>query len=163
MTGTCWAGSSAQGLLWKEEQGWALLRHCAQVVCSHCPCQGSPLTLLPAAGSSATSLYPVLNFLLYVPERSHSPLFIQDKEGAPVSTNAFHSPRWGGIMVRGQGSAGSARTRRWLPKPSECWCLCLPRGSDCASLMLSCRFTMWKPLLQPRPPSRCTWTWTWGE
>ncbi|XP_009463456.1 PREDICTED: GPI transamidase component PIG-S [Nipponia nippon] len=50
-------------------------------------------------GSSAASLYPVLNFLLYVPERSHSPLYIQDKDGAPVSTNAFHSPRWGGIML----------------------------------------------------------------
>ncbi|NXI38338.1 PIGS transamidase, partial [Galbula dea] len=50
-------------------------------------------------GSSAVSLYPMLNFLLYVPERSHSPLYIQDKDGAPVNTNAFHSPRWGGIMV----------------------------------------------------------------
>ncbi|XP_010149468.1 PREDICTED: GPI transamidase component PIG-S, partial [Eurypyga helias] len=50
-------------------------------------------------GSSAASLYPVLNFLLYVPERSHSPLYIQDKDGAPASTNAFHSPRWGGIMI----------------------------------------------------------------
>ncbi|XP_067422045.1 GPI transamidase component PIG-S [Emydura macquarii macquarii] len=50
-------------------------------------------------GSSATSLYPVLNFLLYVPERVHSPLYIQDKDGAAVETNAFHSPRWGGIMV----------------------------------------------------------------
>ncbi|XP_055653169.1 GPI transamidase component PIG-S isoform X1 [Falco peregrinus] len=50
-------------------------------------------------GSSAASLNPVLNFLLYVPERSHSPLYIQDKDGAPVSTNAFHSPRWGGIVV----------------------------------------------------------------
>ncbi|NXC51230.1 PIGS transamidase, partial [Penelope pileata] len=50
-------------------------------------------------GSSAASLYPVLNFLLYVPERSHSPLYIQDKDGAPVATNAFHSPRWGGIMI----------------------------------------------------------------
>ncbi|KAJ6657285.1 hypothetical protein lerEdw1_002652 [Lerista edwardsae] len=50
-------------------------------------------------GSSAASLYPVLNFLLYVPERLHSPLYIQDKDGAAVPTNAFHSPRWGGIMV----------------------------------------------------------------
>ncbi|KAJ7309071.1 hypothetical protein JRQ81_008365 [Phrynocephalus forsythii] len=50
-------------------------------------------------GSSAASLYPVVNFLLYVPERLHSPLYIQDKEGAAVPTNAFHSPRWGGIMV----------------------------------------------------------------
>ncbi|KAM3854332.1 GPI transamidase component PIG-S isoform 1-T1 [Vipera latastei] len=50
-------------------------------------------------GSSAASLYPVLNFLLYVPERLHSPLYIRGKEGAAVPTNAFHSPRWGGIMV----------------------------------------------------------------
>ncbi|XP_058019902.1 GPI transamidase component PIG-S isoform X2 [Ahaetulla prasina] len=50
-------------------------------------------------GSSAASLYPVLNFLLYVPERLHSPLYIRGKDGAPVPTNAFHSPRWGGIMV----------------------------------------------------------------
>ncbi|MEE6509029.1 hypothetical protein FKM82_023899 [Ascaphus truei] len=50
-------------------------------------------------GSSAASLYPVLNFLLYVPEYSHSPLHIQDKDGSRVSSNAFHSPRWGGIMV----------------------------------------------------------------
>ena len=50
-------------------------------------------------GSSAASLYPVLHFLLYVPELAHSPLYIQDKDGAPVATNAFHSPRWGGIMV----------------------------------------------------------------
>uniref|UniRef100_A0A8C2M2V0 Phosphatidylinositol glycan anchor biosynthesis, class S n=1 Tax=Cricetulus griseus TaxID=10029 RepID=A0A8C2M2V0_CRIGR len=49
--------------------------------------------------SSAASLYPVLNFLLYVPELAHSPLYIQDKDGAPVATNAFHSPRWGGIMI----------------------------------------------------------------
>ncbi|XP_063306031.1 GPI transamidase component PIG-S [Pelobates fuscus] len=50
-------------------------------------------------GSSAASLYPVLNFLLYVPEYFHSPLYIQDKDGNRVPTNAFHSPRWGGIMV----------------------------------------------------------------
>ncbi|XP_042298658.1 GPI transamidase component PIG-S [Sceloporus undulatus] len=50
-------------------------------------------------GSSAASLYPVLNFLLYVPEHLHSPLYIQGKDGAAVPTNAFHSPRWGGIMV----------------------------------------------------------------
>ncbi|NXE61668.1 PIGS transamidase, partial [Calcarius ornatus] len=61
-------------------------------------------------GSSAASLYPVLNFLLYVPERSHSPLYIQDKDGAPVSTNAFHSPRWGGIMVYNVEAPASPQT-----------------------------------------------------
>ncbi|XP_009075478.1 PREDICTED: GPI transamidase component PIG-S, partial [Acanthisitta chloris] len=61
-------------------------------------------------GSSAASLYPVLNFLLYVPERSHSPLYIQDKDGTPVSTNAFHSPRWGGIMVYNVETPASTQT-----------------------------------------------------
>ncbi|NWW87394.1 PIGS transamidase, partial [Rhynochetos jubatus] len=61
-------------------------------------------------GSSAASLYPVLNFLLYVPERSHSPLYIQDKDGAPVSTNAFHSPRWGGIMIYNVEAPASPQT-----------------------------------------------------
>ncbi|XP_030041732.1 GPI-anchor transamidase component PIGS [Microcaecilia unicolor] len=50
-------------------------------------------------GSGAASLYPVLNFLLYVPEHSHSPLYLQNMDGSRVTTNAFHSPRWGGIMV----------------------------------------------------------------
>ncbi|KAG8450801.1 hypothetical protein GDO86_003172 [Hymenochirus boettgeri] len=54
-------------------------------------------------GSSAASLYPVLNFLLYVPEYSHTPLYVQDIDGRKVSTNAFHSPRWGGIMVYNVG------------------------------------------------------------
>lgn len=58
-----------------------------------------PNSSVCTTGSSAASLYPVLNFLLYVPELAHSPLYIQDKDGAPVATNAFHSPRWGGIMV----------------------------------------------------------------
>ncbi|KAF4077681.1 hypothetical protein AMELA_G00210700 [Ameiurus melas] len=50
-------------------------------------------------GSNAASSYPVLNFLLYVPEAHHSPLFIRDHRKKEVSSNAFHSPRWGGIMV----------------------------------------------------------------
>ncbi|XP_053505490.1 GPI transamidase component PIG-S [Ictalurus furcatus] len=50
-------------------------------------------------GSNAASSYPVLNFLLYIPEAHHSPLFIRDHGKKEVSSNAFHSPRWGGIMV----------------------------------------------------------------
>ncbi|NWH67914.1 PIGS transamidase, partial [Geococcyx californianus] len=61
-------------------------------------------------GSSAASLYPVLNFLLYIPERSHSPLYIQDRDEAPVSTNAFHSPRWGGIMIYNVEAPASPQT-----------------------------------------------------
>lgn len=51
-------------------------------------------------GSNAASSNPVLNFLLYVPDTHHSPLHIQDHKKKRVPSNAFHSPRWGGIMVR---------------------------------------------------------------
>ncbi|XP_061103661.1 GPI transamidase component PIG-S isoform X2 [Conger conger] len=50
-------------------------------------------------GSNAASSNPVLNFLLYVPDAQHSPLFIRNRNKNTVPTNAFHSPRWGGIMV----------------------------------------------------------------
>ncbi|KAG5843939.1 GPI transamidase component PIG-S [Anguilla anguilla] len=50
-------------------------------------------------GSNAASSNPVLNFLLYVPDAQHSPLFIRNHNKHTVPTNAFHSPRWGGIMV----------------------------------------------------------------
>ncbi|XP_067232060.1 GPI transamidase component PIG-S [Chanodichthys erythropterus] len=50
-------------------------------------------------GSNAASSNPVLNFLLYVPDAHHSPLFIRDHSKRKVPSNAFHSPRWGGIMV----------------------------------------------------------------
>ncbi|XP_047234315.1 GPI transamidase component PIG-S [Girardinichthys multiradiatus] len=50
-------------------------------------------------GSNAASSNPVLNFLLYVPDSHHSPLYIQDHHKQEVPSNAFHSPRWGGIMV----------------------------------------------------------------
>ncbi|KAM9788498.1 GPI transamidase component PIG-S [Neosynchiropus ocellatus] len=50
-------------------------------------------------GSNAASSNPVLNFLLYVPDAHHSPLHIRDHKKQEVPSNAFHSPRWGGIMV----------------------------------------------------------------
>ncbi|KAM3869269.1 GPI transamidase component PIG-S-like [Diretmus argenteus] len=50
-------------------------------------------------GSNAASSNPVLNFLLYVPDAHHSPLHIHDHRKQKVPSNAFHSPRWGGIMV----------------------------------------------------------------
>ncbi|KAG8122536.1 hypothetical protein E2320_018025 [Naja naja] len=68
-------------------------------------------------GSSAASLYPVLNFLLYIPERLHSPLYIRGKDGAPMPTNAFHSPRWGGIMVYNIEPEGANETS--LPRKVE--------------------------------------------
>lgn len=56
--------------------------------------------VLSIPGSNAASSNPVLNFLLYVPDAHHSPLHIQDHKKKRVPSNAFHSPRWGGIMVR---------------------------------------------------------------
>lgn len=50
-------------------------------------------------GSNAASSNPTLNFLLYVPDPQHSPLYIRDHRKQKVSSNAFHSPRWGGIMI----------------------------------------------------------------
>ncbi|XP_061558422.1 GPI transamidase component PIG-S [Phycodurus eques] len=49
--------------------------------------------------SNAASSNPLLNFLLYVPDAQHSPLRILDHQKRQVASNAFHSPRWGGIMV----------------------------------------------------------------
>ncbi|XP_026582189.1 GPI transamidase component PIG-S-like, partial [Pseudonaja textilis] len=79
--------------------------------------QVSPTSPASFAGSSAASLYPVLNFLLYIPERLHSPLYIRGKDGAPVPTNAFHSPRWGGIMVYNIEPEGANKTS--LPRTVE--------------------------------------------
>ncbi|XP_068600995.1 GPI transamidase component PIG-S [Brachionichthys hirsutus] len=50
-------------------------------------------------GSNAASSNPVMNFLLYVPDAHHSPLHIHDYKKQKVPSNAFHSPRWGGIMI----------------------------------------------------------------
>ncbi|XP_029028629.1 GPI transamidase component PIG-S [Betta splendens] len=50
-------------------------------------------------GSNAASSNPMLNFLLYVPDVQRSPLYIHDHKKQAVPSNAFHSPRWGGIMV----------------------------------------------------------------
>lgn len=40
-----------------------------------------------------------LNFVVYVPTRDSSPLYIQDENGEKVKSNAFLSPRWGGILI----------------------------------------------------------------
>uniref|UniRef100_A0A8C1S9Q3 Phosphatidylinositol glycan anchor biosynthesis, class S n=1 Tax=Cyprinus carpio TaxID=7962 RepID=A0A8C1S9Q3_CYPCA len=42
---------------------------------------------------------PVENFLLYLPDAHHSPLYIRDHSKMEAPSNTFHSPRWGSIMV----------------------------------------------------------------
>ncbi|KAL8570340.1 hypothetical protein ACOMHN_035758 [Nucella lapillus] len=54
---------------------------------------------LEAKLGSHASNRPSLNFVVYVPTRSSSPLHIRDENGRPVSSNAFLSPRWGGILI----------------------------------------------------------------
>nr|XP_006825320.1 PREDICTED: GPI transamidase component PIG-S-like [Saccoglossus kowalevskii] len=48
---------------------------------------------------SHVSTNPTLNFLVYVPPPSQSPLHILNEHGDTVTNNAFLSPRWGGIML----------------------------------------------------------------
>ncbi|ESO90553.1 hypothetical protein LOTGIDRAFT_123335 [Lottia gigantea] len=49
-------------------------------------------------GTSASN-NPELNFIVYIPTRDQSPLYIKDKNGVKVPTNSFLSPRWGGVMI----------------------------------------------------------------
>ncbi|KAJ3050492.1 hypothetical protein HK097_008555 [Rhizophlyctis rosea] len=41
-----------------------------------------------------------LNFVLYIPPKSQTPLVLLRSDGQPHPTNAFLIPRWGGIVVR---------------------------------------------------------------
>ncbi|XP_038059232.1 GPI transamidase component PIG-S-like isoform X2 [Patiria miniata] len=68
-----------------------------------------PLVINPVEAKlgSHVSTNPSLNFLLYIPRSRHLPLYITDNTGEPVVTNAFLSPRWGGVMIQN------------VPKPSE--------------------------------------------
>nr|XP_054756461.1 GPI transamidase component PIG-S-like [Lytechinus pictus] len=49
-------------------------------------------------GSHVTN-FPNLNFIVYIPPVDQSPLYIHSSDGNPVSTNAFLSPRWGGVLI----------------------------------------------------------------
>lgn len=48
---------------------------------------------------SHISLYPSLNFVVYVPLQKHTPLYMRTKEGEQSKSNAFLSPQWGGILI----------------------------------------------------------------
>lgn len=48
---------------------------------------------------SHVSTNPNINFVVYVPTLDQSPLIIYDDSGQASSTNAFLSPRWGGLLV----------------------------------------------------------------
>ncbi|XP_062511336.1 GPI transamidase component PIG-S-like [Corticium candelabrum] len=49
---------------------------------------------------------PTLDFLVYVPTQHQSPLHIVDDMGHRVTSNAFLSPRWGGIIIHNVNESG---------------------------------------------------------
>ncbi|ORX84479.1 hypothetical protein BCR32DRAFT_266273 [Anaeromyces robustus] len=49
--------------------------------------------------ASPVSTAPPINFILYIPPYSQSPLYIHDSKGEILETNAFLIPRWGGIVI----------------------------------------------------------------
>ncbi|KAM7440278.1 hypothetical protein ABFA07_010500 [Porites harrisoni] len=65
---------------------------------------------------SHISLYPSLNFVVYVPSQSQTPLYMRTKDGQQSSSNAFLSPQWGGIMICNlQQTAPTNSTRpQWI-------------------------------------------------
>ncbi|RUS21025.1 hypothetical protein BC937DRAFT_93809 [Endogone sp. FLAS-F59071] len=58
--------------------------------------------------ASAVSSYPTINFILYIPSASETPLRIHNSKGNPISSNAFLIPRWGGIVIRNPPAASIA-------------------------------------------------------
>ncbi|XP_028400312.1 GPI transamidase component PIG-S-like [Dendronephthya gigantea] len=48
---------------------------------------------------SFVSLNPSLNFIVFVPPKKQTPLKLKDVDGAYSPTNAFLSPRWGGVLI----------------------------------------------------------------
>ncbi|TPX66073.1 hypothetical protein SpCBS45565_g04715 [Spizellomyces sp. 'palustris'] len=49
--------------------------------------------------ASVVSSAPPLNFVLYIPPQSQSPLFVVTFKNDVLETNAFLIPRWGGVVI----------------------------------------------------------------
>ncbi|XP_014768254.1 GPI transamidase component PIG-S [Octopus bimaculoides] len=49
---------------------------------------------------------PNLNFIVYVPTRDQSPMYIRNNKGERERSNSFLSPRWGGIHIYNTPSPG---------------------------------------------------------
>ncbi|XP_064620576.1 GPI transamidase component PIG-S-like isoform X2 [Lineus longissimus] len=50
--------------------------------------------------TSFVSNNPNINFVIYIPTRSKSPLYFRDQKGKNLPTNAILSPRWGGLIIK---------------------------------------------------------------
>jgi len=46
-----------------------------------------------------TTTQPLINFIIYVPSPSYSPLYIKSRSGHYSQTNGFIIPQWGGIVI----------------------------------------------------------------
>ncbi|RUO97094.1 hypothetical protein BC936DRAFT_140992 [Jimgerdemannia flammicorona] len=58
--------------------------------------------------ASAVSSYPSINFILYIPLASETPLRIHNSKGNRIGSNAFLIPRWGGIVIHNPNAASIA-------------------------------------------------------
>ncbi|KAL7292402.1 hypothetical protein TKK_0013994 [Trichogramma kaykai] len=59
------------------------------------------ITPLEKKLASQVSLHPTINLVMYIVPCSEAPLYIYDQNGQrqDVGSRAFHSPRWGGIVL----------------------------------------------------------------
>ena len=64
---------------------------------------------VPGASSSDNH---VLNFIVYVPPPDQQPMTLVDADGTPVPTNAFITPRWGGVMLYSLDKTASPSAER---------------------------------------------------
>lgn len=69
-------------------------------------------TFINFADWSLTSIhsYPTLHFILYVPSREQSPMYIRNS-----STNSFSVPQWGGVMIKNRPESGHFTPQDLLP------------------------------------------------
>ena len=61
--------------------------------------------------ASHVSQYPSLNFLIYVPKATESPLFIRLKSDLLTQTDNFLIPQWGGVVFYNQEQPPSGGRR----------------------------------------------------
>ncbi|XP_072175375.1 GPI transamidase component PIG-S-like [Diadema setosum] len=67
---------------------------------------GHIITPVEAKLGSHVTNFPNLNFVVYIPPLDQSPLYIHSQGGEPVDTNAFLSPRWGGVLIHNTPTPG---------------------------------------------------------
>ncbi|KAI9101209.1 phosphatidylinositol-glycan biosynthesis class S protein-domain-containing protein [Phlyctochytrium arcticum] len=67
--------------------------------------------------ASAVSSAPPLNFIVYIPKKAFSPLFVAKSNGDHIATNSFLMPRWGGVLVQNQPESSSHHFTQEMLQP----------------------------------------------